>query len=378
MVRVLLFTGSGGAGTTTLAAATAVQAAASGRKTLLLSAGGTDSVGDICRTQIAAEPTEVAVGLYAARVDSQAAFEQSWPQLQALLPAFASAAAAAVDPAELVVPPGPHELLALLELRNQVDAGRWDSIVVDCGPTEHALRMLAAPATLLWYVQRLLSLPRRRIRRESGAPDEAREAMPAARAFAAATSLHTTLHDVAELLAGDATSTRLVLAARAGAAAAGRRALSGLALHGVAVDGVTVTGAPNDAAYQDLVAALRPADVSRGVALGDEPLGTDALIELARLSFGDTDVLAPAAAPTHLQVDPTDAGFVLSVALPFAGRDDVQLARRGDDLVVTVHGSRRVLSLPSALRRCLVRGATLTDGRLCVDFAPDPSVWLRS
>jgi arsenite-transporting ATPase len=34
-----------------------------------------------------------------------------------------------------------------------------------------------------------------------------------------------------------------------------------------------------------------------------------------------------------------------------------------------------VLALPSALRRCVVVGATLSEGRLRVRFEPDPDLW---
>jgi len=42
---------------------------------------------------------------------------------------------------------------------------------------------------------------------------------------------------------------------------------------------------------------------------------------------------------------------------------------------VTVAGHRRVLALPSALRRCEVEGAALRDGRLVVRFVPDAAQW---
>ena len=45
---------------------------------------------------------------------------------------------------------------------------------------------------------------------------------------------------------------------------------------------------------------------------------------------------------------------MLHVALPLAERADVDAARAGDDLIVSVGAYRRVITLPSALRR--VRG----------------------
>ena len=65
----------------------------------------------------------------------------------------------------------------------------------------------------------------------------------------------------------------------------------------------------------------------------------------------------------------------MSLTLPLARRSELDLSRSGDDLVVTVAGHRRVLSLPSLLRRCTVVGAGLADGRLQVRFVPDPAQW---
>jgi len=62
----------------------------------------------------------------------------------------------------------------------------------------------------------------------------------------------------------------------------------------------------------------------------------------------------------------------------FADKDEVDLSRRGDELVVTVASRRRLMTLPSALRRCDVTGARFVDERLLVDFVPDPALWMTS
>jgi arsenite-transporting ATPase len=61
--------------------------------------------------------------------------------------------------------------------------------------------------------------------------------------------------------------------------------------------------------------------------------------------------------------------------LPFAERGAVDAARVGDDLIVTVAGHRRVVTLPSVLRRCVVIGGSIAGGVLAVRFAPDPRYW---
>jgi arsenite-transporting ATPase len=112
---------------------------------------------------------------------------------------------------------------------------------------------------------------------------------------------------------------------------------------------------------------------------GAEPTGLAALIELAEATYAETAPLTrtETAEPLTVEQVSTDE-YVMSVALPNADQREIDLARSGDDLVLTVAGHRRLLALPSALRRCIVDGAALRDDRLRVRFRPDPDLWMRS
>jgi arsenite-transporting ATPase len=70
-----------------------------------------------------------------------------------------------------------------------------------------------------------------------------------------------------------------------------------------------------------------------------------------------------------------DGVLVWHIPLPGAGREELDLIRRGDELVITAGPFRRIVDLPAALRRCTVDGAGLTDGELRVRFRPDPALW---
>ena len=70
-------------------------------------------------------------------------------------------------------------------------------------------------------------------------------------------------------------------------------------------------------------------------------------------------------------------GFLMTLPLPLAHAADLALQRRDDELVVTVGEHRRVLTLPAALQRCVVEGASVRDGLLRVRFVPDEEVWPR-
>ena len=62
--------------------------------------------------------------------------------------------------------------------------------------------------------------------------------------------------------------------------------------------------------------------------------------------------------------------IVLVLHLPLAAKGDVDLAERGNELIITVGPYRRVLALPGALQRYGIAGAGLVDGVLRVRFRP--------
>ncbi|MDX6199251.1 MAG: arsenite/tail-anchored protein-transporting ATPase [Actinomycetota bacterium] len=394
-MRVLLFTGKGGVGKTTASAATAALAASRGRKTLVLSTDPAHSLADALGVPLGSTPTEVDTGLYAMQVDAQGAFERSWREVQSyLLVVLERAGVDALQAEELTVLPGAEEVLALLALRKQVESGLWDLVVVDCAPTGETLRLLALPEALNWYVEKVFPAQRRALRAMRPLLSRvAGPAVPADGVFDAVERLHRELTEVRAVLTAPTTSVRLVLTPEAVVVAEARRTLTSLALYGYAVDGLVanrVFPASDDAWTAGWVAAQAEqlASVRRDVAplpvlvsaySGTEPVGLAALTALGEGLYGDADPGAEAtAAEELLGLERTPDGFVLSIALPLARRADVDLARAGDELVVTVAGHRRVLALPSALKRCVVAGATLVDGRLRVRFEPDPDVWMRT
>jgi arsenite-transporting ATPase len=213
--------------------------------------------------------------------------------------------------------------------------------------------------------------------------------LPEDRVFEAVTRLHADLAEVRALLTSDHTSVRLVLTPEVVVAAETRRTLTSLALYGYRVDGLVANRVlPESAdpwvagwvvAQAELLSAVRadvaPLEVRVSPYAAAEPVGTEALAALAETLYGDSDPLAVHDTAALVTVDRDSDGFLLSLALPLASIEDLDLARSGDELVLTVAGHRRLLALPSALRRCDIAGARLVDGRLVVRFEPDADLW---
>jgi arsenite/tail-anchored protein-transporting ATPase len=395
-LRVLLFTGKGGVGKTTTAAATAVRAARSGLKTLVLSTDPAHSLGDALDTPLDAaggQPVEVEPGLYAQQVDARAGARRWWGEVQDyLLDVLDSVGVDPVAAEELTMLPGAEEVLALLELRDQVEHGLWDLVVVDCAPTAETLRLLALPEALRWAMERVFPASRRIVRtarpllgRAVGVP------MPRDDVFASVQRLHDELGAVQQMLMAPDTSVRLVLTPEAVVIAEARRTLTSLSLYGYRVDGVvanrvfpssgadawrTAWVARQSELLADIAASCAPVPVRHAAYHAAEPVGCDQLAALADDLYGAGDEpWAASRRPEPMRVERSGDEFVLVLDLPLTRPSEVDLERRGDELWLLVGGHRRVIALPSALRRCVVVGAVVRDGSLRVRFEPDPDLW---
>nr|WP_221634170.1 ArsA family ATPase [Nocardioides luti] len=385
IVRILLFTGKGGVGKSTVAAGTAALAAAGGHRTLVLSTDPAHSLADAFGALVGPEPTEVAPYLFVQQVDAQLRFEQSWAEIQGYLLSVLDVAG--VDPVaaeELTVIPGAEEVLALLELRLHALSDEWDVIVVDCAPTAETLRLLALPEALGWYMQRVLPMERRVVKalrpvlqRAAGVP------MPGDSVFDAVERLHAELEEVRALLSGPDSSVRLVLTPESVVLAEARRSYTTLSLYGYRVDGVVANrvfpaeGADDwragwvvaqDEVLLQAEQSFAGLPIWRSVYRPGEPVGVAALTQLAREVYDGDDPLAVPRGDGPYRVTRSSAGALLRLALPNVVRSDVDLARHGDDLVVTVGSYRRLLTLPSGLSRHRVAGARVEQGELQVRF----------
>ncbi|PAK26189.1 hypothetical protein CJD44_12010 [Streptomyces sp. alain-838] len=388
-MRTILITGPGGSGRTTVAAATALAAARQGTRTLLLGADRDDTLGAALGVRTGPEPVTVEPGLTARRPDPAQGFRDG---LAALQDRAASAldllGASRLDPEELTPLPGADELALLRALRDAALAEAHDLLVVDLPPAPRALALLALPEELRRYLRRLLPPERQAARalrpvlgRLAGVP------MPAEALYEAAARWDLELAATEAVIADRNTVVRLVAEPGPAGADAVRSTGLGLALRGLRTDllvanRVLPEEVPADSWLGGPLAQQRKAleewqgayDVRTVAHLGRDPRGADDLAAL------DVPVVAPDATPAEWPVaDRLAEGGVLvwHIPLPGAVREELDLVRRGDELVVTAGPFRRIVPLPSALRRCTVDGAALREGTLAVRFTPDPRLWPR-
>ncbi|MFE6820367.1 ArsA-related P-loop ATPase [Streptomyces sp. NPDC057677] len=388
-MRIILVTGSGGAGRTTVAAATALAEARAGRRVLLVSE-------DV-------EPLPAQDGLRVLRPRPAGDFRREFLALQARSStALDLLGAVPFEEAELTELPGSRPFALLRALRDAAE-GDHELAVVDLPPLADALALLALPEQLRRYLRRLLPPERQAARalrpmlaQLAGVP------MPAQWLYETTGRWETELAAVQAVVDAPTTSVRLVLEPGPAAVRALRTARLGLALQRLPLDSVVANRLlPADsedpwlagltAQQHRHLAELRTVSGAAGPDGAAGPVCVvDELPHLGRDPRGPEDLvlLAPARRPAAAP-DPVpawtvedrreeDGVLVWHIGLPGAVKEDLSLVRRGDELLLTVGPFRRNVPLPAALRRCTVTGAGLVEGDLRVRFTPDPGLWPRT
>ncbi|MFG2720268.1 ArsA family ATPase [Streptomyces sp. NPDC048416] len=374
-MRTVLVTGPGGAGRTTVAAATALAAARRGARVTLLTP----------------DPLPGALsGVTVRRVDAAAHFRAELLSFQDRAGAALDLLGASrLDAEELTELPG-AEQLALLSALREAAADEPDLLVVDLAPTGRALAALALPEQLRRYLRRLLP-PERQAARSlrpvlaqlAGVP------MPAQWLYETAARWDLELAAVQALVEDPDTTVRLVAEPGPAAADALRTARLGIAVQRLALDAVIANrllpAETPDPWLAGLVAQQRK---HLDELTGEFPVVREAA-HLGRDPRGDEDLALldceprpdePTASVPRWDVEDRiaeDGVLVWRLPLPGAVKEGLSLVRRGDELLLTVGPFRRIVPLPSVLRRCTVTGAGLHDGVLDIRFAPDPELWPR-
>jgi arsenite-transporting ATPase len=395
-VRVLLFTGKGGVGKTTVAAATAVRAAASGQRTLVMSTDPAHSLGDSFEVEIGSDPTQISDLLWAQQIDAQERLEDNWREIQDYMIQLMNwAGTDTIQAEELTVLPGLDEIFALIDVKTHVESENYDVLVVDCAPTAETLRLLSLPDVMQWYIERIFPVERRIVK--TVRPIMSRmTTLPIAgdRVFDAVERLHRNLDAVKKILTDETTSSvRLVLNLEKMVIAEARRTYTYLGLFGYRVDAVVVNrvlppdvtdpyfGKWKDIQAEHLVTvheSFEPVPILSARLFDREMVGVSLLEEMGNEVYGDLDAAEILYRDEPIRVRKRGTGYVMTIRLPFASRDDMDIHRRGEELFVRVGAYKRNLILPQSLKRMTVREANFAGDQLEILFGREPRPAERS
>jgi arsenite-transporting ATPase len=381
-VRIIVFTGSGGAGVSTLVAATAAAIAGGGRRTLAFGVG--PGLAAAFAAPLQHRPTPLAADLWAVeaapdRHDDPGPF-LAW--LRDLLAWRDMDGTLADDIAAL---PGLVDMARLLALEEQIDSGGFDAVVVDCPALRYALDLLAALDDAARSLDRMFP-PRqptvldpflRALSGASGGDD----------VYEAGRDLLFRLARLRGALADpESASVRLVLTPDRRTLAETQGAVALFSLFTYPVDAAFCNRLlPGDTGswFEDRRRDQKDALGYIGGSLAPLPVlpvplqqrdvsGLPDLAALARLAYQEADPAAVLYQRPTQAFSSKDGDYVLSLALPFVRHEELVIERLDDALIVHLGERSRTFDLPPEVRDLDGVSSAFDGDTLRVTFSHQP------
>jgi arsenite-transporting ATPase len=376
-LRTILYTGKGGVGKTSVAAATALRAARQGRKVLVMSTDPAHSLSDAFDERVGPEPKEMAPGVWAQEMDHARLVEEHWAEIREYITTlFEWQGAEELAAEELAMLPGMDELFGLLMVRQHHREGRYDALIVDAAPTGETLKLLSLPDHVGWYVDRILPIERRAASLVRPLARRARSLPPVPEDsfFGALRRFYEAVAGVEEILTDRRNaSVRLVVNAEKMVIAEVRRAYTYLNLYDYGVDAVVVNRLLPEAVTDPYFAAWReaqerhmrtiresfsPLPILTARLFGREMYGEEALLALAEDVFEDVeDPLRVLFTGASHRIVKNGGSYEVVLNLPLAERGEIELSKRGAELLVRIGGQRRSILLPDSIAPLSAAGA---------------------
>jgi len=384
-MRTMLYTGKGGVGKTSVAAATALKAAKAGKKVLVMSTDPAHSLADAFDTSIGPEPKEMATGLWAQEMDHTTMIEDSWSEIQTYMTKlFEWQGSNALEAEELAMLPGMDELFGLLMVRRHHQESKYDALIVDAAPTGETLKLLSLPDHMSWYVEKFFPIQRRaaKLVRPFAGRTKSLPPLPDDSVFAAGQKFYEAIASVEEILTNrENASVRLVVNAEKMVIAEARRAYTYLNLYDYGVDAVVVNRLLPDTITDPYFERWReaqgrhmatidesfsPIPILKARLFDREMFGLEALEALADDVFEEAEPLQLLFRGASHDIVKNGSGYEVIFYLPLVEKGEVDLSKRGSELLVKVGSYRRNILLPDALARLSAAGATVEENRLKV------------
>ena len=355
-MRIIVHTGKGGVGKTSISAATALRCAEMGLKTIVLSTDTAHSLADSLEAEIGPEPVQIHDNLWAQEVDARYSMDKYWGLFQKYMIAlFSRQGVEDIVAEEVTILPGLEEGAHLLWINKYVKEGDYDVLIVDAAPTAETLRLLSLPDVTRWWFERILTLTRgaAKLLRPIGKVLRNNDRIPDENAWNQVQELFETLDRVRELLADPSVSSmRLVINPEKMVIKETQRTYTYLNLYGYATDAILCNRIIPDEVtdpYFDMAKDRQKENlVLIGEAFGDLPLlkaplfgqevtGLEALRKLGDALYADHNPAEQLFDGKTHTIETDDAGvYTLTVPLPFAHKDDMDLYRSRDEITLRV------------------------------------------
>ncbi len=391
-MRIIFYTGKGGVGKTTISAATGMKLASLGYKTLVISLDVAHSLRDSFDSEayLIAQPTEkqiqISDNLWIQEINVQDAIVEYWDEVYNYIHSLLNRSGLeSLVAEEIAVFPGMEEICALLYINQYVRENTYDVIILDCAPTGESLRFVSIPTTLEWYMNRIFKLERN-LARIAGPVIEKVSSVPIPKDayFQNIQNLFDKLEGIDTVLTDPKiTTVRLVTNPEKIVIKETQRAFMYFCLYGLCIDAIIINRifpegidvkffeAWKQTQHQYIAEAenyFSDVPIWKVNLFDDQIVGETGLRRLGDVLYPDIDPAERFSEQSPYQFRKVDGIYQLVMQLPFLTKQEVNLAKHGDELIVTIGGFKRHVALPRSLANTKATGAKLMEQRLVITF----------
>jgi len=396
-MRILLFSGKGGVGKTSVAAATGVKLAELKHRTLVMSIDPAHSLADAFDLDTdlfhvqTADPFPINDRLSIQELNIQKEIKRHWQEISSYLSSvLRTTGISSVEAEELAILPGMEELSAMMYINQYRQEQRYDVIVLDAAPTAESMRFISMPTTLEWYMKHIFPFERNVLKAvrpiaNRVAPFE----LPPDTYFGNILDLFKKLEGVDAIMEDPSiTSVRLVTNPEKMVLRETQRAFVYFSLHGLTVDTVLVNRllpaevmdtwfkewhTSQDTILHEIEEYFAPVPVKKVPLFAHEILGKQRLEDLARVLYAeDEDPSAVTRTEKAYTFGKQNGLYEIRILLPFATKGEIELFKKGDELVVQVGTFRRHIGLPRSMTDLTPSRARLENKVLTVEMRETP------
>lgn len=380
-MAIILFTGKGGVGKTTVAAMTAIKSSNLGYRTLIISTDPAHSLSDSFQFQLSSEPTKVSEKLYGMEVNVEYELKKHWNVIKDyLLLFFKSQGIEDVIAEELAILPGFDELASLLNLLDYYEKRSYDVIILDCAPTGETLRLLSVPEVAKWYMNRFFGIEKKLMKIVKPLAEPLiKIPLPSEEIMDRVQEMYIKIGRVKDLLESDEAVVRIVMNPEKMVIKESERAFTYLNLFGYTVDCIIVNKVfPPTAGeffadwirmqeeYMKQIRESFPVPIVSIPFQRSEIVG-EKLYELAEKLF-DFDPTKRLISEKPMNIEKIGDDFVLKIKAPFIRKEEIEIYRRGEELMIVAGQWKRTIFLPQALALKDTIGASFNNHQIQIKF----------
>ncbi len=391
-MRIIFFAGKGGVGKTSAAAATGIRAAEQGFRTVIMSLDMAHSLSDIFDLekklvdQNRGKVLKIRENLWIQELDIQEEIEKNWGDIHAYLSTLLNTTGLdEILAEELAILPGMEEVSLLLYINQYVREKEFDVVLLDCAPTGESLRFISIPTTLEWYIKKIFKMERAIVRVARPVAKHLYDIpLPGEDYFKGIEKLFKRLRGVDEILVDSkTTSVRLVTNPEKIVLKETQRAFMYFSLYRMSVDAIIMNRIIPDSITEPYFEGWRksqkeyikeaenyfspvpifPVPLFRGEVLGQCSLG-----DLANQIYGEKNPLDRFFDGEPYSFKKSGGRYRLKLKLPFIDKQDVDLNKVSDELIVRVGSFKRNILLPRQVAASKVVSAKLEGQYLRIYF----------